>query len=357
MFAVIMAGGSGTRFWPKSREKRPKQLLRIFDDRSLIQRTAERLLPLVPPENLFVVVTRSQAEPIREHLPFLKPSNLLVEPKGKNTAPCIGLASLYVKRMDPQAVIVVLPADHLIEDEEAFRQVLQAGEKLARDTSALITIGIEPTYPATGYGYIQYCGDAIEIDGAQAYRVKTFAEKPNLATAKRFLASGDFFWNSGIFIWRVDAILAEIEELLSQLHDGLSEIEAVIGTPQESEVIERVYAQIRSISIDYGVMEHAKNVMVLRGDFGWRDLGSWEEVYNLAPKDENGNAISNDPVALKDVKGCLIDAPERLVAAVGIEDLVIVDTPDALLICPRGRAQEVKDLVELIRRKKLRQYL
>ncbi len=357
MFAVIMAGGSGTRFWPKSREKKPKQLLRLFEDRSLIQRTADRLLPLVPPENLFVVSTRTQANAIREHLPFLKPENLLVEPKGKNTAPCIGLASVHIKRVDPQGVMVVLPADHLIEKEDAFRRVLSAGEKVARDTSALITIGIEPTYPATGYGYIQYQGDPIEIDGAQAYRVKTFAEKPNLATAKRFLASGDFLWNSGIFLWRVDTILHEIEELLSQLHDGLLEIEKAIGTPQEEEVVERVYAQIRSISIDYGVMEHARNVMVLRGDFGWKDLGSWEEVYNLAPKDETGNARTGDHVALKDVRGCLIDAPDRLVAAVGIEDLVIVDTPDALLVCARSRAQEVKDLVEIIRRKKLHQYL
>lgn len=357
MYAVIMAGGSGTRFWPKSREKNPKQLLRIFSDRSLIQRTAERLLPLVPPEKMLVVATESQAAAIRDHLPFIRPQNLIVEPKGKNTAPCIGLASLYVKRQDPQAVMVVLPADHLIEDEDAFLRILRAGEKVAQETQTLITIGIEPTYPATGYGYIQYQGDPIEIDGTQAYRVKTFAEKPNLETAKRFLESGDFFWNSGIFIWRVDVILREIEELLSQLHDGLAEIDGALGTPQEREVIERVYAQIRSISIDYGVMEHAKNVMVLRGSFGWKDLGSWDEVYNLAPKDDAGNAIASDHVVLKDVSNCLIDSSNRLVAAIGMEGFVIVDTPDALLVCPRHRAQEVKDLVEIIRRKKLHQYL
>ncbi len=356
MIAVIMAGGSGTRFWPRSRERMPKQLLSLVNERSMLQNTIDRLGDLVTPEQVLVVSTATQAEAIRQQLSNIPEENIIVEPKGKNTAPCIGLAALYARRRDPDSVMVVLPADHLIEGEEQFRQVLRTGERLARETEALVTIGIKPTYPSTGYGYIQF-GELIENQNeVEAYRVKTFAEKPTLEVAKRFLSSGDFLWNSGIFIWKTATILHHIEELLPELYNGLMEIDKALGTPEEAEVVNRVYCQIRSVSIDYGVMEHAKNVIVLKATFSWNDLGTWEEVYKISPKDENGNAITG-LVVHKDTKGSLIDSPHRLIATLGVENLVVVDSGDAILICHRDRAQEVRDIVEILRRKGLKEYL
>ena len=356
MIAVIMAGGSGTRFWPRSRERMPKQLLSLVNERSMLQNTIDRLGDLVTPEQVLVVSTATQADAIRQQLSHIPEENILVEPKGKNTAPCIGLAALHARRRNPDSVMVVLPADHLIEGEEEFRQVLRTGERLARETEALVTIGIKPTYPSTGYGYIQF-GDLLDDrDGVQAYRVKTFAEKPTLEVARRFLESGDFLWNSGIFIWKTETILRHIEELLPELYNGLLEIEKALGTPEEAEVVKRVYCQIRSVSIDYGVMEHAKNVIVLKATFSWNDLGTWEEVYKISPKDENGNAITG-LVVHKDTKNSLIDSPHRLIATLGVENLVIVDSGDAILICHRDKAQEVRDIVEILRRKGLKEYL
>jgi len=253
--------------------------------------------------------------------------------------------------------MAVLPADHLIEDEERFRSVLAAGEMVVKERNCLVTIGIEPTYPATGYGYIQFNEKLREIGhGVPVYRVKTFAEKPILETARRFLDSGDFLWNSGIFVWKVSTILRDIEEHMPELYDGLMEIDAAIGRPDYEEVLHKVYCQIRSISIDYGVLEHAKDVVVLKGDFGWNDVGSWEEVYKILPKDNDKNAVVGEHV-LKDTRRCLIDSPKRLIAAIGLEDLIIVDSDDALLVCRRDRAQEVKDLVEAMKRKKMSRYL
>ncbi len=347
-----MAGGSGTRFWPKSRKKHPKQLLRIHGRHTMIQQTVHRLEPLIPKNHIFIVSTRGQIDEIHHQLPDIPRENLIVEPIGKNTAPCIGLGALYMKRVDPDEVMVVLPADHMVEDEENWRLQLQRAEAIARESDALVTIGIQPTYPATGYGYIQYTPEKVEVDGVAAYRVKTFAEKPNLETAHRFLESGDFLWNSGIFIWKISTILREIEEHLPAISDALEAIDRALGTPEEEKVIDTTYRQIRSISIDYGVMEHARRVLVIPGDFGWNDLGSWNEVYKIRPKDENQNAAQSKHVLL-DTQGCLIDVEDRVVAAVGLRDLIVVETEDALLICPRDRAQEVKDIVDALRRRKM----
>ncbi len=352
MLALIMAGGSGTRFWPKSRKKHPKQLLRIYGDRTMIQQTVDRLKPIVPVNRIFIVSTQTQIEEIKRQLPEIPEANLLVEPVGKNTAPCIGLGALYMKRIDPDAVMVVLPADHMVLDEERWRKQLQQAEVIARETSALVTLGIKPTYPATGYGYIQHTSEQVQIDGIQAYRVKTFAEKPNYETACRFLESGDFLWNSGIFIWKISTILQEIDEYLPEIGDALKTIDQAIGTPKEQQIIDYTYRQIRSISIDYGVMEYAREVYVLPADFGWNDLGSWNEVYKIRPKDNNENAASEQHVLL-DTHGCLIDVEGKVVASIGLQDLIVVETDDALLICPRDRAQEVRDVVEALKRKKL----
>lgn len=356
MFGLVMAGGFGTRFWPKSRVKHPKQLLKIFGEKTMIQNTVERLQPLVPNKHLFIVSTETHSEEIKIQLPFLPPENLIVEPRGKNTAPCIGLSALFMERIDPEDVMVVLPADHLIENNEMFINTLKVGAKVAAASEGLVTIGIEPSYPATGYGYIQFNQEISNFDGISVLKVKTFAEKPNLATAKRFLKSGEFLWNSGIFVWKIKTILKEIEEHLPHLYDGLMEIREILGTEKESETIKRVYRQIKSISIDYGVMEHAKEVIVLKGKFGWNDLGSWDEVYKLLPKDENSNVMIGHHI-IKDGKGCYIDALDKLVAVVGLNNLIVVDTDDAILICDRNRAQEVKEIVEIAKRKKLDQYL
>ena len=351
-----MAGGSGMRFWPKSREQRPKQLLEIVGPGTMLQNTLRRLRPLMPMQNVLVICTQIQAEEIARQLPELPAANLLIEPTGKNTAPCIGLGAIYMRRLDPEAVMVVLPADHLIDDEQAFLATLRAGEKIAASGAKLVTIGIKPAYPATGYGYIQ-CGDcAAHVDGTPAYQVKTFAEKPNLETAERFLKSGDFLWNSGIFVWKVATILSQIEEHLPQMHDSLLEIDQHLGEPDFQQTIDRVYRQIKSISIDYGVMEGARDAVVLPATFQWNDLGSWDEVYKFQAKDADRNAALT-PSVLLDCHGCLIDAPDRVVAAIGLKDLAVIDTADALLICPRERAQEVKELVELLRRRKFNQVL
>jgi len=353
MFVLIMAGGAGTRFWPKSRERRPKQLLPIIGEGTMLQNTVQRLLPLVPAENIFIISNQIQAPSIIEQLPMLPATNVIVEPRPKNTAACIGLGAVMLQQRDPDEVMVVLPADHLIGDEELFRDTLQNAAKIAAEEDVLITIGIQPTYPATGYGYIQFSDKKGAVGAATAHHVKTFAEKPNLETARSFLDSGDFLWNSGIFVWRLPVIMAQIEEHLPHLYDGLHEIKLHLGQPEQTTTVDRVYQQIKSISIDYGVMEKAKNVLVLRGQFRWNDLGSWDEVYKLLAKDQDYNATNDKQHVLLETSGCLVDVPGKTVAAVGIKDLMIVETEDALLLCPRNRAQDVKELVELIKRKKL----
>jgi mannose-1-phosphate guanylyltransferase len=267
------------------------------------------------------------------------------------------LGAVVLQQRDPEEVMIVLPSDHLIGDDEVFCETLQKAAKIAAEKEVLITIGIQPTYPATGYGYIQFSNERIAVGPATAYRVKTFAEKPNLETAKSFLDSGDFLWNSGIFVWRIPVIMAQLEEHLPHHYDGLQEIVRNFSQPESPSIIDRVYQQIKSISIDYGVMEKAKNVVVLRGQFRWNDLGSWDEVYKLLPKDQDYNAISGQPHVLLESSGCLIDVPGKTVAALGLRDLIVVETNDALLLCPRHRAQDVKDLVELIKRRKLPQLL
>ncbi len=357
MYALIMAGGVGTRFWPRSRMTRPKQTLNIVGARSMIQETVARLGGLVPCDKTFVICLEQQRDLIAQQLPELSPQQIIGEPRGKDTAPCIGLGALYIRRLDPEAVMVAMPADHVVARERAFRKVLKTAEIIARNHNCLVTIGIRPTYPATGYGYIQHETKELErLAGVSCYAVKTFAEKPSLEYAQRFLASGDFLWNSGIFVWKVNRILQEIEDKLPELYEGLREIERHLGKKNERAVIERVYRQTRSISIDYGVMEKSDNIVVLKGDFGWSDVGSWEEVYALGRRDKQEN-VSEGPLMSYEAKGCYVWSPGKLVALLGVDDLVVVDTADALLICPRRRSQEVKQLVEAMRRNGFDQYL
>ena len=354
-----MAGGVGTRFWPRSREKSPKQLLEIVGKGTMIQNTVKRLQGIVHPRDVYVVTNRMQKAMVMKQLESLPEENILVEPVGRNTAPCIGLAALHAKQIDPSAVMVVLPADHVILDTGEFSRVVQLATEVAYESRSLLTIGIKPTHPEIGYGYIQMFTE----DGAHnpyhakgVFKVKTFAEKPNLQTAERFLASGDFLWNSGMFAWRVDTILQEIERCLPDLHTALKSIEPAMGNASYQSTLEKVYGMIRGISIDYGVMEKAEKVYVIPGDFGWSDIGSWDEVFRLSGKDEHGNSITGK-VIQKDTKNSYIYSPDKVVAVVGVEDLIIVNTPDALLICRRGKSQDVKEVSDYLKRKQMNEYL
>jgi mannose-1-phosphate guanylyltransferase len=352
-YAVILAGGVGSRFWPRSRKQKPKQMLNIFGNHTLLQETITRISPLVPIEQVLIVTTRELAPHLKQQLPELKDENFLIEPVGRNTAPCIGLAAMKLAARDPEALMVVLPADHLISDAERFLTCLQQALDTARQFEALVTIGIKPTHPETGYGYVQFNPSKQKATGA--YEVITFAEKPNLATAQRFLASGDFLWNSGMFIWSVQRILKDIEISLPELYAALDQINKLEGSDDQSQY-PTIYSGIKAISVDYGIMERAANVAVVRGDFSWTDIGNWAEVYRLSPKDENGNVNLNGNV-LVEARNCYIDSPDRFVTLVGVQDLIIINTGDALLICHREHAQDVKKAVEFMERHQMDKYL
>ncbi|MFI5253488.1 MAG: mannose-1-phosphate guanylyltransferase [Bacteroidota bacterium] len=353
VYGVIMAGGVGSRFWPRSREKNPKQLLEIIGKGTMVQNTINRITDLIPTQNIYVVTNKVQKGKLMKQLPRLPEENILVEPIGRNTAPCIGLAALFIRKLNPDAVMVVLPADHVMQNEEEFRRILSLAIEVARTSGNLVTVGIKPDRPETGYGYIQVIDENTGENPyfeRGVYRVKTFAEKPNRQTAVQFLKSGDFFWNSGMFVWRVDAILNEIQRSLPELYEQLSKIDASIDTQEFEHTLETVYHMIRGISIDYGVMEKAKNVYVIKGDFGWSDVGSWDEVYRISGKDLDGNTVTGKNY-LVDTKNSIIYADDKFVAAIDVEDLIVIVSDDAVLVCKRGRSQDVKEVVDYLRRK------
>jgi mannose-1-phosphate guanylyltransferase len=358
IYAVIMAGGVGSRFWPRSRERSPKQVLEIVGSGTMIQNTVKRIEPLVPIERVCIVTNRLQKELIAKQLPKLPEENILVEPVGRNTAPCVGLAAQWVRHKDPNGVMIVLPADHLIRDDKEFIRILGSAVRVAEENEALVTIGIKPTHPETGFGYIQFddSDDRNVYASEGIYRVKTFAEKPNYETAEKFLKSGDFVWNSGIFIWRASVILDEIERQLPELDVQLKKIAPAVGTPGYYHAVEVAYGVLRGVSIDYGVMEKAKNVYVAKGDFGWSDVGSWDEVTRLTPVDGDGNA-TRGTVIIRDAASNYVDAGNKMVAIVGAEDLIVVSTDDAILICKKGHSQDVKEIVDYLRRKQMNEFL
>ncbi len=359
VYAVIMAGGVGSRFWPRSRERSPKQLLDIMGAESMIQSTVGRLRAFVDDQHVLVVTNALQREMVQRQLPAVPPTNILVEPVGRNTAPCIALAAQRIRREDPEAVMLVLPADHLITNVREFHRILQTAVRVAEETGALLTIGIKPSHPETGYGYIQYTeenGSANPYRSEGVFRVKTFAEKPNLETAQRFLESGDFLWNSGMFVWKVSAIREEISAHLPEIAEHMEAVERAFGTPEYTSQLEKAYGMMRGISIDYGVMEKAKRVFVVKGDFGWSDVGSWDEAARLATPNEEENVVLGKAF-LKDSRRNYINAGRRFVAALGVDDLIVVDTEDALLICRKGRSQDVKEVVDYLRRKHISELL
>jgi len=363
--AVVMAGGRGERFWPLSRESRPKQFLRLGGDRSLLQATVGRIASLVRPEDTYVVTGRRYADLVARELPHIPAGNILAEPEGRDTAPCIGLATVFIRRSLPEAdpVMLVLPADHLITDVAAFTSTLRVAVEVARREEVLVCLGIPPTRPETGYGYIE-CGEQLRADeAAPVFRVRKFREKPDRATAEAFLRRGGFLWNSGMFVWRVSVIERAIARCLPELASGLAELARRIekGRPWEE-----VFGRLPRISVDYGVMEKADNVAVVQGSFGWDDVGTWSALSRVYQRDAFGNVVAPGgdgrveggarPILLHS-RDCVVYNGQRLLAAVGVEDLIIVDTEDALLICKKQEEQRLKELLNRLRQDGLEGYL
>ena len=354
MYAVILAGGSGTRFWPLSRELYSKQFLKIAGSKALLQQTLERLEGLVPLEKTYIVASEKQVPNIQVLFPGsdgkVSP-RILVEPAGKNTAPAIGLAAIQLAARDPDAVMAVLPADHLITKTKAFYRILKAAAAIARQQS-LVIFGVRPTRPETGYGYIRP-GSKIKDLGPRSVdvrRVDAFVEKPDPAAAQRYLKSGRYYWNAGIFVWRASDILQEIKRRLPKVYRCLEAIQQSRGTLKEKEVTERAYRRMQSISIDYGVLEKADHVLMIEADIGWTDLGNWTSLEDVIQTDRRGNIRVGNVVDLGS-RHSVIYASERLVATIGLDDMIVVDSPDATLVCPKERAQDVKKLVAELKRR------
>ena len=354
-YCVIMAGGIGSRFWPISRTSRPKQFLDILDTgKSFIRQTYERFLDIVPPENFLVVTHVNYYDLVKEHLPELDDDQILLEPLGRNTAPCIAYAAFKLRMKNPDATMVVTPSDHLVLNEREFTHVINEGMDFAEQQHTLVTIGIQPNRPDTGYGYIQI--DSQDKIGS-LNRVKTFTEKPSLDVAKMFVDSGEFFWNSGIFIWRVTDIVQEFYQHLPELNVQFTSIDEDYNTPHEREAINRIYPECRNISIDFGIMEKAENVYVRCAEFGWSDIGTWNSLYQHSEKDRNGNAVSGEALTY-DTKNCIVRLPKDKVGVIqGLEDYIVVDTPDALLICRRDEEQQIRRFVEDVRQKEGKKFV
>jgi mannose-1-phosphate guanylyltransferase len=342
LYAVIMAGGSGTRLWPLSRKSKPKQALKLIGDRTMFQHSVDRLAPLFIPERIFVVTNAAMAEVLRPQAPQLPAENFIIEPEGRDSAPAAGLAAIHLLKRDPDAVMVMLTADHFIVDTAQFRGALAAAEMIARD-GAIVTLGIKPGFPDTRFGYIEL-GPAQEIvEGYRVYQSAGFREKPDSATAVRFVEDGRHVWNAGMFIWRCDRLLVEFGQQMPESHVALVRIRDAVGTPEASQVLQEQWPNVRKVSVDYGIMEHADRVSVIPVDMGWSDIGSWGALLDVLEGDELGNVATGTLLA-RDATRCYVRS-DRLVAIVGLHDIVVVDTPDALLICPRDRAEEVKELV------------
>jgi mannose-1-phosphate guanylyltransferase len=356
--AVILAGGRGTRFWPRSRMRTPKQLLNIVGRATMLQQTLERLLPAIPYPRLWTVTNAEQVRAVRKIAPRLAAAHVLAEPVGRNTAAAIALAAFHLVRQDPQALMAVLPADHFIADAEGFRRILRAALEVAARGEHLVVLGIPPTRPETGYGYIERAADVappFRAAPSPVFRVKRFTEKPDESVARQFLASGNYYWNAGMFFWRASTFLDALRRFLPATHQALARVAETIGTRRYTAALARAYPKLENISVDYAILERATqqpdggNVYVLPAGVGWSDIGSWAAVYELAaaaaPADAARN-ISSAQLCAIDSTGNYVWSQKKLVALLGVNELVVVETPDALLVCPRNRAQDVGKIVK-----------
>lgn len=359
LHAVIMAGGAGTRFWPASRVDCPKQLLPLVGKRTMLRQTVDRLGDLVKPDHTLIVTNERLIAPIREQLPELPPASLVGEPCKRDTAPCIGLAAILVSRTDPKGTMVVLPADHVIRSEKPFQQAIrQAVGMVDKQPESIVTFGIRPNYPAEIFGYIQRGARVDMRDGdAPAFVVKRFREKPDAATATEYLASGDFYWNSGIFIWKAKTILDALRQRQPEMYAHLEKIGAAWDTPDQDEVFRREFNAIKGISIDYAVMEHAKNVAVIEAPYDWDDLGSWQSLARLVGSDHNDNTFVGRHLDLK-TRGTIVrTSDDHLVVTVGLEDALVVHTPDATLVANKHDEESIREVVKMLESRGWKQHL
>ena len=341
--ALIMAGGRGERFWPKSRKNLPKQFLSLTDDgKTMIQLTVERILPLVKLGDIFIATNKAYRELVLEQIPGLPEENILCEPIGRNTAPCIGLGAIHIAQKYDDAIMFVLPSDHLIKFTNMFLKTLETGADVAENNTNLVTIGITPDYPETGYGYIKF--DPRRTEG-QAYAVERFVEKPSLEVAKEYLSTEEYLWNSGMFIWKVSSILKNMQKFMPDTYESLIKIKEAIGTPQQDSILEKEFHNMQSQSIDYGIMEKADNIYILPGTFGWDDVGSWLAVERIKKTNEFGNAVAGNIITVN-THNCIIQGDKKLIAIVGMEDTIVVDTKDATLICAKDSAGDIKKVTE-----------
>jgi len=366
-YAVIMAGGVGQRFWPKGTSKMPKQFIKIAHDKdSMIQQTFKRVERFINATKIYVVTNAAYKSLVRKQIPKIPEDNIICEPFGRNTAPCILLACIFLKQFNPKANVFVIPSDHVIDKLDEFESVVKCGLKFVEDNGGIVTLGITPTKPETGFGYIQYDNDncfSIHIENGDGfginecvYKVKAFAEKPDIETAKAFLESGDFLWNSGMFIFRADTMIEEMERLMPDIFFQMNPLHHKLHDKDFDKHLEQAYSQIKGISIDYGIMEKTDKVHIIRSNFGWSDVGSWDEIYNMRKKDASGNVKEGTTVVINS-KNCLVINDQRISALVGVEDLLVIDTDNGLLICKRGESQNVKEVVDYLKRKGLDKYL
>lgn len=355
MYHVILAGGSGSRFWPKSRKDTPKQLLKILGDDSMIRLTYNRLEKISPADHILVVTSRELSKQILKEIPEIPKDNYIIEPSGKNTAPAIGLAALHIFKRDPNAIMGVYPADHLIMGDAKFEAIIKRAQEMVTQKSCLITIGIKPTHPTTGYGYIQYDPrKKTEMEGV--YKVITFTEKPKKETAEKFLNSGEFLWNGGMFIWKAEIILLEMKTFMPELHKSLDAIYDTLFTPQYEMALDREWELVQQESIDYSILEKANNVYTIEADFKWNDLGSWQSLFSVLTKNKDHNYYEGDVISLQS-KNNLIISPNRLTAVVGIKDMAIINLDDATLIVPHEKSEAVKDVVDMLKSLNRKEYL
>ena len=355
-YVAIMAGGIGSRFWPMSRTRYPKQFLDILGmGRTLIQQSYDRYSKVVPPSNVYVVTSHEYVDIVRAQLPELPASNILAEPSRKNTAACIAYIAFHLQAKDPDAVMIAAPADHLVTETEQFIETASKALDFVESINSLVTIGIKPTHPNTGYGYIQH---EMMQAAPDVFKVKTFTEKPSEEIAKAFIASGDFLWNAGIFTWKVSTVLTAFESHLSEVYEVFAAEKEHFNTATERQAIERIYPQCTNVSVDFGVMEKASNVFVIPASFGWSDLGTWNSAWDNMEKDYFGNAVVGKNVMVVDANNCMVHAPDKkLVLLQGLRDYIIVDTEDALLICKKDKEQQIKEYVAEVKRNMGEHYL
>jgi len=355
-YVAIMAGGIGSRFWPMSRTSYPKQFLDIMNTgRTLVQSTYDRFKKFIPEENIFIVTSEEYVPIVQEQLPEMKWENIVAEPSRKNTAPCVAYISYKLRELNNKGALICAPSDHLILDETAFTKVCLEALSFVTQHKALITLGIKPSHPNTGYGYIQF---EQQPASDNVYKVKTFTEKPNIELAKTFITSGEFLWNAGIFVWQVGSIVAAFEKHLPEIAELFEAEKSAFNTFSEKQSIEKIYPQCSNISIDFGIMEKAENVYIIPSSFGWSDLGTWNSAHDNMDKDYLGNAVSGNEVMVIDATRCMIHAPNnKLVLLQGMDDYIVVDTDDVLMICKKEKEQEIKQYVAEVKRNKGDKYL